>query len=166
MRDISIAHHPTKIHKENGELFRRTSELLIAYINDTSRWHQRIFHRDYRPRKTRVPAVHSRCLLLPPAAAARSPVNSRWPLRTRAVGLSQEKQTKEKADYRMVVCFSLAPPALLERATLRLQKLRLCSGNSAFTWATLAVPGISFTWRRGRHFSLEHGRFTRSQAHF
>ena len=37
----------------------------------------------------------------------------------------------------------LAPPALLEPTTLRLQKLRLCSGNSAFTWATLAVPGIS-----------------------
>ena len=88
--------------------------------NDTSRWHQRIFHRDYRPRKTRVPAVRSRCLLLPPAAAARSPVNSRRSLRTRAVGLSQEKQTKEKADYRMVVCFSLAPPVGLEPTTLRL----------------------------------------------
>ena len=93
---------------------------LPGGIGDTSRWHQRIFHRDYRPRKTRVPAVRSRCLLLPPAAAARSPVNSRRSLRTRAVGLSQEKQTKEKADYRMVVCFSLAPPVGLEPTTLRL----------------------------------------------
>ena len=112
-------------------------------VDDTSRWHQRIFHRDYRPRKTRVPAVRSRCLLLPPAAAARSPVNSRRSLRTRAVGLSQVKQTKEKADYRMVVCFSLAPPVGLEPTTLRQVKLHTCGGSFPFIQSTLAVPGIS-----------------------
>ena len=93
-----------------NRLLRWAEFRCLASVDDTSRWHQRIFHRDYRPRKTRVPAVRSRCLLLPPAAAARSPVNSRRSLRTRVVGLSQEKQMKEKADYRMVVCFSLAPP--------------------------------------------------------
>ena len=145
------------ILRSSNRLLRCPGFICLASVDDTSRWHQRIFRRDYRPRKTRVPAVRSRCLLLPPAAAAplllgtwsfhalassllklpvpavktgllhpalravsRFSVNSRRSLRTRVVGLSQEKQTKEKADYRMVVCFSLAPPVGLEPTTLRL----------------------------------------------
>ena len=39
--------------------------------------------------------------------------------------------------------FCLNHSEQLEPTTLRQQKLRLWGGNSAFTWATLAVPGIS-----------------------
>ena len=40
-------------------------------------------------------------------------------------------------------CPNMAPPAFIERATLRQIKLRLCGGNSPYVWTTLAVPGIS-----------------------
>ena len=73
-----------------------------------------------RPRKMRVPAVRSRRLYLPQAAAARSPVNSRGMRLCAVEWFEPRERTKEKADYRMVVCFSLAPPVGLEPTTLRL----------------------------------------------
>ena len=50
------------------------------------------------------------------------PFSSEQPRHTTVRGgvVRAKRKTKEKADYRMVVCFSLAPPVGLEPTTLRL----------------------------------------------